>query len=343
MAGREREVGSLVRRAKAELRGGHRSEALELLQKALAIDPESNAVTEAILQIERESSASRKPKSKPKPAAGKARKTEKPKRRSASKKKPPRKKKTDKPKTRKSAEETPEKGAAPPSPKKQEPKPRQTRSRRLRAVPDAMGGDKKPQKAKKKAPAEKKTVEESPGKTEKEGPMPSTEQLETLLDTADEAMRSGNDSRVVETLKRARALAPEDGRVRDMTERYKSSRKVRKAMDLSRKALADGDPRKATVYARKAFQLDPAAPGIEELLEEIESSGGAEPAPKKTGKAAAQSGGEADTYVQKIREKIQISSFPEAAKLTQKALADYPDNELLQTFDEKFRKMGLID
>ena len=339
LVGRDREVASLVRRAKAELRGGHRGEALQLLQKALAIDPESNAVTEAILQIERESAAARRKEDEPSP---------KPEKKSGAKKSPSRKgrKATEKKSTKpsrpsKPREETPaEKKPASPD-KKAKPKPGRRRSRRLRAVPEAR--EEKPAPAKKeKAPAGEEPAETAET-TEKEGPMASSEQLQTLLDTTAEAMRSGDDSRAVKSLKQARAMAPEDERVLELTERYKASRKARKAITLSRKALADGSPRKATAYARKAFQLDPDAPGLDELLEEIESSGGGSRAPKKTSKTSRQSGGEADTYVQKIREKIQISSFPEAAKLTEEAVAKYPDNELLQTFDEKFRKMGLID
>ncbi|MFO7949036.1 MAG: hypothetical protein R6U36_01560 [Candidatus Fermentibacteraceae bacterium] len=339
MVGRDREVASLVRRAKAELRGGHRREALQLLQKALAIDPESNAVTEAILQIERESAAARRKEAEPSP---------KPEKKSGAKKSPSRKKRkaTEDKSTKASRSSKPREETAAgkkPSPpeKKAKPKPGRRRSRRLRAVPEAR--EEKPAPAKKeKAPAGEEPAE-SAETTEKEGPMASTEQLQALLDTTAEAMRSGDDSRAVKALKQARAMAPEDERVLELTERYRSSRKARKAIALSRKGLADGSPRKATAYARKAFQLDPDAPGLDELLEEIESSTGGKRAPKKTSKTPTQSGGEADTYVQKIREKIQISSFPEAAKLTKEAIARYPDNELLRTFDEKFKKMGLID
>jgi len=336
LVGRDREVASLVRRAKAELRGGHRREALQLLQKALAIDPESNAVTEAILQIERESAAARRKEAEPSP---------KPEKKSGAKKSPSRKRRkaTEKKSARPSRprdETSAEKDPYPPE-KKAKSKPGRRKSRRLRAVPEAREEKSAPAK-KEEAPAGEEQAETAET-TEKEGPMASTEQLQTLLDTTAEAMRSGDDARAVKALKQARAMAPEDERVLELTERYKASRKARKAITLSRKALADGSPRKATAYARKAFQLYPDAPGLDELLEEIESSGGGSRAPKKTSKTSPQSGGEADTYVQKIREKIQISSFPEAAKLTQEAIAKYPDNELLRTFDEKFKKMGLID
>ena len=336
MVGRDREVASLVRRAKAELRGGHRREALELLQKALAIDPESNAVTEAILQIERESAASRRKEAEP---AKEREKKPRPKKSASRKERKAADRESARPaKSPKPREETTEKEPSHPE-KETKPKSRRRRSRRLRAVPEALDEEKPAPEKQEKASAGEEPAET----TEKEGPMASTEQLQTLLDTTAEAMRSGDDSRAVKSLKQARAMAPEDERVLELTERYKASRKARKAITLSRKALADGSPRRATAYARKAFQLDPDAPGLDELLEEIESSGGASRTGKKATETSSQSRGEADTYVQKIREKIQISSFPEAAKLTQEAIARHPDNELLQTFDEKFRKMGLID
>jgi tetratricopeptide (TPR) repeat protein len=324
LAGREREVASLVRRAKAELRGGHRREALELLQKALAIDPESNAVTEAILQIERESTASGQSEAEPPSRSDHGS--------GAKRRRTGRKKKKA---SRKNGAEPPASGDG------GEEKPRRRRSRRLRAVPEALEEEIKAAEAEPSETQEEPA--EAPESTEKEGSMASTDQLQTLLDTAAEAMRSGNDPQAVKALKRARAMAPDDGRVQDLTRSYKSSRKARKAIQLSRQALADGDPKKATAYARKAFELDSEAPGLDELLEEIEETEGAPATPSKSSGVTTQAGGEADTYVQKIREKIQISSFPEAAKLTEEALDRHPDNELLKTFGEKFRKMGLID
>lgn len=359
MGGRDREAASLVRRAKSELRAGNRREALSLLQKALAIDPESNAVTEAILQIERESSskrateksagATKRPSASDGGGAKKRRSSSSPakKSRTGSGKKAKRKTARKKPKAPpKSPGNTPEdRGGGEPSKETAGPASRpRRRSRRLRAVPDALEED---NPAAKKMPDE--TLEEEPSETspptEREGSMASSDQLQTLLDTTEDAMRAGDDSRAVDALKRARSMAPEDSRVLELTERYKASRKARKAIALAKKALEGGSRRKATAYARKAFELDSQAPGIEELLANIEKgSSKAATAQKDRERPASPSAssGQAESYVQKIREKIQISSFPEAAKLTEEALGRFPKNELLQTFGEKFKKMGLM-
>jgi len=53
-------VSALVRQAKTELHAGNREEALTLLKKAMAIDPGSSAVTDAILEMEKESAAAAK-------------------------------------------------------------------------------------------------------------------------------------------------------------------------------------------------------------------------------------------------------------------------------------------
>lgn len=375
MAGRDKEVASLVRRAKSELRADNRREALSLLQKALAIDPESNAVTEAILQIERESASAGGSARKRSGGAAKAKRTAAAaaeKRRTGSGtgsagggrpsggrtrrkgKKAPQKR--AKAKTGADAESKTESAApggsgsgASGEPEVPTRKRKSGRRRRLRAVPDALDA---PADAPKKE-AEEATGEEPPKTsppTEREGSMASSDQLQTLLETTEDAMRAGDDARAVGALKKARSLAPEDDRVVELTERYKASRKARKAMALSRKALDGGNRRKAVAYARKAFELHSGAPGIEELLRNLEEGGEGEKQPSAAEGTAKRKparkpagGGEADSYVQKIREKIQISSFPEAAKLTEEALDRFPDNELLKTFGDKFRKMGLID
>ena len=344
MAGRDKEVASLVRRAKAELRGGNRKEALSLLTKALAIDPESNAVTEAILQIERESQASTSKANSKTPSKPKKKATaSKPAAREKPRPKPDRaqtKPRRQPPKKTASAEPKNERERTPsPPPKKESPQPRKRRARRLRAVPEAL--DRPEPSAQEEKPVEEAASATAPP-TEREDSMASSDQLQTLLETAAEAMRSGDDSRAVSALKRARSIAPEHERVLELTESYKSSRKARKAIKLARQALAGRDPRKATAYARKAFQLDSEASGLDDLLEAIEGAKSAKSAGGPTA-ARAQSGGEADAFVQKIREKIQISSFPEAAKLTKEALEKHPGHELLETFEEKFKKMGLME
>src|SRR5512136_2736696 len=74
---RER-VSALVRQAKNELHAGNRDEALSLLKKALAMDPGSSAVTEAIMAMEKESTAASAPDLKPTPAPAPQKQTEPP-------------------------------------------------------------------------------------------------------------------------------------------------------------------------------------------------------------------------------------------------------------------------
>lgn len=69
-------VAALVRQAKNELHAGNRDEALTLLKKALAVDPGSSAVTEAIMAMEKESSAASAPDLKPTPRQAPPKQTE---------------------------------------------------------------------------------------------------------------------------------------------------------------------------------------------------------------------------------------------------------------------------
>lgn len=303
----KKRIDKLVRQARSELKKGNRQEALGLLKKALAIDPDSNAITEVMLEIENEETASKTTKPKPKPAS-----------------KPP-----------EPEEEKPASGSAAPTAEESgQPVRRKRRSSGgLRSVPDA-----RPVREKKAAPS----------KPPPEQPTDDAE-LSALLQQVDDALDEGEEARAKSLLGKAKKLSPDEQALQGRIKRLKDLLKAKKAIAKGQAELKSGEPAKAVRYARIAFNLNPRVEGLDSLLRRLESLEGIDRAPTegqewaRATESRSGSGSEAESYVQKIREKVQISSFPEAAQLAKEAHERYPDHELISTFAEKFKKMGLIE
>lgn len=301
-------IDKLVRQARSELKKGNRNEALGILKKALALDPGSNAITEVMLEIENEMSSpkpSEEPEASPKSTAPAAQKT-----------------------------------AAAPNPKtdtdKEKQPSRKTRrsSSGLKSVPDAR-------------PVRKKAAPQAPEPSSDKASDDS--ELQALLQQVDNALDEGEEARAKSLMGKAKKLSPDKSLLRERMARLKNLLKAKKAIAKGQSELKSGEPAKAVRYARMAFDLNPRVEGLDSLLRRLESleeidrspTEGQEWAKDKEPQPGADP--EAESFVQKIREKVQISSFPEAAQLAKEALELYPDHELIVTFAEKFKKMGLIE
>ncbi|MBD3370405.1 hypothetical protein GF402_08610 [Candidatus Fermentibacteria bacterium] len=302
-------IDKLVRRARSELENGNRNEALGILKKALALDPGSNAITEVMLEIENEMSSSKasdKPEASPEYTAPAAQKT-------AAAPNP----KTDSDKQKRPARKTGRSSSG------------------LKSVPDAR-------------PVRKKAAPQTPKpSSDKEGSDDSG--LQALLQQLDNALDEGEEARAKSLMGKVKKLSPDTESLRQRMARLKNLLKAKKAIAKGQSELKSGEPAKAVRYARMAFDHNPRVEGLDSLLRRLESleeidrspTEGQEWAKEKEPQPGADP--KAESFVQKIREKVQISSFPEAAQLAKEALELYPDHELIATFAEKFKKMGLLE
>lgn len=302
-------VSKLVRQAKKELVAGNRDDALALLKKALTLDPESEVVTEEILQIESELTAKKKPE--PSPA------------RSSSSKPPA---PAPAPPSGKKATRPPEATKKPPAAKQQKSKEPPVEDDQteiqsaLRTADTALEtGD---EKAAREALRKVKALD--PNSNE----IPSRLRLLSGLSTAnkhlDLAMNEASGGNVRKALRRARKIF-------ELTPFLPG---LSSLIELLEKQKEEPEP-EAPPEEKPSDKPHDAPPGARAKKKRSDRK-------KRTGSAVAGSDSRgADEYVRKVREKVQISALVEAASLARQGLKSYPGHELLATFVEKFDKMGL--
>ncbi len=195
-----------------------------------------------------------------------------------------------------------------------------------------------------------------PGTVERKR-VPVESSLESIIGKADSALESGDEALAMECLRQAKEAYPDDPAVRSRTLHLQRRIKAGNLVRAGRRKLAAGSHGEALAAAVEAFGLVPDIPGLDELVEGLEKAGAGAPPPspavratgsdtqaaptRKTHAGRARGSG-ADDFVRRVREQIQLSSFPRAAEIALEGLEMHPGHELLETFVEKFRKMGLL-
>jgi len=203
-----------------------------------------------------------------------------------------------------------------------------------------------------------------PSPTGERNSVPLPPSIKDYFDSAERALAEGDEAGAVGFLRKARAEAPEDpevrGRVALMQRRIKAANLIR----MGERRLASGSASEALAAAKEAFALLPQAPGLDELVAALEKApasgtgrGKADVRPSVVQSSARSSAGEqqsgdaptkapggdgAEEYIRKIREQIALNALPNAAAIAAEGLARFPDNELLFTFTDKFRRMRLL-
>jgi len=203
-----------------------------------------------------------------------------------------------------------------------------------------------------------------PSPTGERNSVPLPPSIKDYFDSAERALAEGDEAGAVGFLRKARAEAPEDpevrGRVALMQRRIKAANLIR----MGERRLASGSASEALAAAKEAFALLPQAPGLDELVAALEKApasgtgrGKADDRPSAVKSSARSSAGEqqsgdaptkapggdgAEEYIRKIREQIALNALPNAAAIAAEGLARFPDNELLFTFTDKFRRMRLL-
>lgn len=196
--------------------------------------------------------------------------------------------------------------------------------------------------------------------------MPVPPSIKEYFDSAERALAEGDEAGAVGFLKKARAEAPDDPEVRGRIALLQRRMKAGNLVRMGERKLASGSASEALAAAKEAFALLPQAPGLTELVAALEKTPGtgrasavdqpsavpaaarratparAQPSDRGNAPARAQSGEGAEDYIRKVREQIALNALPNAAAIAAEGLARFPDNELLFTFTDKFRRMRLL-
>lgn len=392
-------VASLVREAREELRRGNRDEAFSLLKKALAMDPGSSAVTDAILEIEKEA-VTRKEAARaetrrqtrpaePAPAPSRPASSKEAPARTSSAAQPART--PARPAAAEPADKRPEQPAArpvqaqraretaSPQPAKQEvrrsepaPAPRQVRqeARRTEPAPAQQQPRIETRRADPAPPPQTRPAQSRPAaaaprtagttkQVQEDVKLSVTNDLQSLFAQADRALAAGDESGAMSILRKAREAAPDSVEVKTRLLLLQKRIKAENMVRMGLRKLEAGEPLEALTAAGEAFALMPQVSGLEDLVGRLEKTQAPRASASRTASAPAQTGTppraaaprkaahagkveSADDYVRRVREQIQLSAFPRAALIASEGLEHHPDSDLLLTFVEKFRKMGLL-
>jgi len=164
--------------------------------------------------------------------------------------------------------------------------------------------------------------------------------LKKLFDASDMEFDNGNHQNAMVHLRKAQKLFPEDPRVKEKIALLNTRMKAASLVKLAENELDAGEPAKAVVLVREAFNTYPGVPGLEWLLDRLEES-----VEKFRGEDIEAADGitPAEEYIARIRELVQENTLVDAAKLAAKAHSIHPDDSLLQEFVDNFKKLGLLE
>lgn len=163
--------------------------------------------------------------------------------------------------------------------------------------------------------------------------------LEKALQLSEACRIQGDTRKALAYLQKARELCPNNVVVQSRLSALAPVLNAERLLQTARGHLENNNPGQAVAAARKAFQTAPDVPGLPELLQEIEFRGGktssADP-PADTPEASP------DDLIEQVRLLVKEDRWDDAATLVENAVAEYPDNELLETFRVKFKRLGLL-
>ena len=262
-------VAALVRQARDEMRAGNRDEALNLLKKAIAMDPGSTAVTEAVIEIEKEmaAAAAARPQKPEVPVKAPVQaKTAQAGPQQAPAQKPPEAKPQQAP-AQKPPEAKPQQAPAqkPPEARPQQAPAQKPPEAKPQPAPSSSLPREKPERA---VPAGGRTA----GAPLQAPPSASREDLlKALFASSDKAMAAGDEAGAITALRKARELAPDSqeaaARLRNLQKQFKA----RTLAGVAKRKLSQGAPAEALAKLKEAFELWPATEGLDALLDALEA------------------------------------------------------------------------
>jgi len=192
--------------------------------------------------------------------------------------------------------------------------------------------------------------------SERTDPMAIDPKLEKALDLSEQCRRSGENNKALAYLKKAKVLFPDNPIVEERLTTLTSCLQAETLICVARKRMDQGEMQKAVMAARQAFAVLPDAPGLCELLSDLEAISRNSPNVQFEGEYRHDidlNDGEdiedydetqdsVDDFIERIRQLVRDDRWDEAAILVEQGVADFPDNELLETFKVKFKRLGFL-
>lgn len=174
---------------------------------------------------------------------------------------------------------------------------------------------------------------------ERKPSMPSDDRLDDLFAASDKAFDRGDQATAMNLLKKARKLAPENPEVTGRLELLKRRIKSSNIVGIALRELEKGNLARAVELSREAFDLMPDSAGLDALLDRLEEQAGNGPKERETDRG---NGDDAPDYIRDIRTLVQANDLEEAAARALAAFAEHPDDQLLDSFLTKFRRLGFL-
>lgn len=196
--------------------------------------------------------------------------------------------------------------------------------------------------------------------------------LEKIFRLSEEARVSGNEAKALAYLKKGVQLYPDEPEAAQKLEQLKTSIKALNLVKIGLKKLAEGETEKAISASRKAFDLQPETEGLDELLARIEKlikpeeeeevveetleeepdieynaeseeSEDTEEEEEELEEEEDSPSGETLLWADRIRTAVQDDNFEGAGKMVSEAIRRHPDDELLNSFHSKLKRLGFTD
>ena len=193
---------------------------------------------------------------------------------------------------------------------------------------------------------------------------PMDAKLEKIFQLSEKAREAGDDVKAIAYLKKARKLYPDNPAVEEKLQSLKTLVGASNMVLIGLKALDSENIPKAVSASRKAFNLDPDANHLQELITRLEDlSKEATERPEETKKAVKEKvkkvkenvtsketineemdedspEGEALLWADRVRRAVQDDEFEEAGKMVTNAIKKFPNDELLNSFYSKLKRLG---
>lgn len=160
--------------------------------------------------------------------------------------------------------------------------------------------------------------------------------LEKIFSLSNEALASGNEAKALAYLKKGVKLFPEEPEAGEKLQQLKDQIKAGNLVKIGLKKLSSGEVSKAIEASRKAFDLLPGAEGLEILLNRIEAEG------ENVSKQEQDPAGEAQLWADRIRTAVKDDRFEEAGEMVAEAVNRHPNDELLDSFYSKLKRLGFV-
>ncbi len=196
---------------------------------------------------------------------------------------------------------------------------------------------------------------------------PMDAKLEKIFQLSEKAREAGDDVKAIAYLKKARKLYPDNPTVEEKLQSLKILVGASNLVLIGLKALDNDNIPKAVSASRKAFNLDPDANQLQELITRLENvtteSNAKTKKPEKVVKKPAKKRaarakkivskeipgeeiakdspeGEALLWADRVRRAVQDDEFEEAGKMVTDAIKKFPNDDLLNSFYSKLKRLG---